>query len=123
MLEFPEMREMVVDAVRTFSDIEYQQKMWVDERYQDPNLIEDLDQNLSALYDFTSVAECPHDYIGAVLVDIDEAEAMEALHIAIEEFLGSVDGSLEDAVLIAMPNWRKVVDQAQATLRVLTRER
>ena len=113
-------RGSVIDAVRVLSDPAYQRKMWVEERGSDPRLIEDLDANISTLYDDTGVAESPHDYVGTVLRSEEEARAIAALDRVLTPLLEALPAGADDASVIAMPEWRRVVEAAREALDVLT---
>ena len=115
-------RGCVIDAVRVLSDPDYQRKMRVDERGSDPHLIETLDANITTLYDATGVAESPHEHVGTVLRNEQEARAIQALDDVLTPFLEALPPGADDASIIAIPAWRRVVAAARETLTTLTAE-
>lgn len=118
MVQFEQMRSSVLDCLETLADPAYQRRMWVDERHQHPNLIEDLDQNIHVLYDDTDVLEAPERTIGFVLRNQREADAMRALGKVLSPLYDSLPAGTEDATVISMPEWQGVVAAAQAAVRV-----
>ena len=121
MVEFPEMRAEAIAALKTLSDFAYQRRMWVDEVGQHPGIVENLDVNIHILYDDTRVAEEPHTRIGTVLENETEARALEELDRVLGPFIDALDPGVNDATVIAMPEWQHVVRAAQKAFGVLTR--
>jgi hypothetical protein len=117
VIKYPEMRSQVIEALRAFSDPEYQQRVWVDRRYPHENFYDDLTHNVHVLYDDTGVAEAPHDQIGITLNDSVEAESIEVLAAHLTRILDSVDPGESDASIISRPEWNGVVVAARETLK------
>lgn len=120
MVEYPEMRAEAIGALKALSDFAYQRRMWVDEVGQHPGIVENLDINIHILYDDTGVAEEPRARIGTVLENENEARALEELDRVLGPFIDALDPGVNDATVIAMPEWRDVVRAAQKALGVLT---
>jgi hypothetical protein len=116
---YPEMRDEIIDAVRTLSDPEYQFRTWV-LREVPPDRIEDFDINIHILYDDTGVLENPHAAIGDVLETAAEADALTKLAHAIDSMFERVGTDLTDEQYLALPDWKSVVDAARNALSVLT---
>jgi hypothetical protein len=93
--------------------------MWVDRRGEDPELIETLDENLNILYNDSSIAESPEEYIGSVLHDHEEVRALRRFGDVLSDFLDSLPPNMDDAAVIALPEWNFVVAEAVVALQVL----
>ncbi|MGW2311631.1 SCO4402 family protein [Actinomadura luteofluorescens] len=79
VVQFPDMRRAVIEALQALSDPEYQRRVWVERTYPQPGFYDDLTHNVNVLYDDTSVAEDPRAQIGVTLESEAEAAAIESL--------------------------------------------
>lgn len=120
MVEFPEMRKEAIAALRVLADPGYQRRMWVEEAGQHPGLVENLDVNISILYDDTRIAEVPFERIGTILRNESEARSLAEFDRVCSPFLDSLKPGVDDATVIAMPEWRNVVAAAHAAWQALT---
>jgi hypothetical protein len=120
VVEHPQMRENVIDVLKVLADPRYQHRMWVEERGADPDLIETLDENISLLYDLSDVAENPHGHIGITLKDEHEALAIQNLDRVLSPLIDSLPPDIDDATVIAMPEWEEVVTAARNALQVIS---
>jgi hypothetical protein len=116
---YPEMRDAIIDAVRTLSDPEYQYRTWV-LREIPPDKIEDFDINIHILYDDTTILENPYAGIGDVLKTEAEADALAKLAHAIDSMFERVGTDLSDEQYLTLPDWNAVVSTARDALAVMT---
>ncbi|WP_338765874.1 hypothetical protein V7968_41480 [Nocardia vulneris] len=121
MIENPEARNAVIDILGDLADPSFQQRVWV-ERRGDPNLIENLDEAVSDLFDLYLDNENIERYIGAVLRNSREAKIMADLADVLLPLYASLPPGTSDAAAIAMPEWSKVVETARAALRTFSDE-
>ncbi|MGW4737370.1 SCO4402 family protein [Nocardia xishanensis] len=120
-VRFPEMREAVVRALGSLADPEYQQRISVERRFPHAGFHDDLDTNISTLYDDCVVIPDPRIRIGTVLVDGPEIERLIELDRALDPMIRRL-GDVSDAVYLADPAWPAVVGAARAALAAMTGE-
>ncbi len=119
VVQFPDMRRTVIEALQALSDPEYQRRVWVERTYPKPGFYDDLTHNVNVLYDDTSVAEDPRAQIGVTLENEAEAAAIENLTAVLDPLLDSLPTKLEDAQVISRPEWSAVVKAAQEAVGVI----
>lgn len=118
-VEFPERRGEVISAVRALSDPEYQQRVWIERVYPQPEFFDDFTLNVNILGD-AGVWDSPRETIGYTLVSVAEAEAMESLIARLEEALEGVGSESPDSDFLASSFWPGVVEAARNALALLT---
>jgi hypothetical protein len=115
-VKFPEMRDQVIDSLRSLADSHYQWTTWG--RYEEGvNYYDDLTLNVHVLYDDCLVVPDPSNAVGAILYE-DEVQAFGALHLALGPMLDDLQDA-SDAVYRADPRWPQVVNAAAAALVVM----
>ncbi|MEV6389789.1 SCO4402 family protein [Nocardia xishanensis] len=120
-VRFPEMREAVVRALKSLADPQYQQRIWLERRFPHAGFYDDLDTNISTLYDDCVVIPEPRTRIGTVLVDGPEIERLIELDRELDPIIRRL-GDASDAVYLANPAWPGVVGAARAALAAMTGE-
>jgi hypothetical protein len=119
-LRYPWQRGSIIDALKAFSDPDFQRRMWVDRLGEDSELIENMDINAEILYDDTNAARDPYGSIGVNLKNEDEARAIEEFDKVFGPFYASLTPETDDATAIGMPEWANVVAAARAALSVFS---
>lgn len=74
-LQYPSLREQLLDTLKCLSDYEYQQRTWV-RSDGSSDLVEGLDIAVHCLYDDTVLAENPDSAIGVLLYNRSEVTAI-----------------------------------------------
>ncbi|MGH3387648.1 MAG: SCO4402 family protein [Actinomadura sp.] len=120
MIEHPEMRSYVLDVLNALADPDYQRRVWVERQYPHSGFYDDLDTNIHLLYDDSDIAENPRRNIGFALRNEEEARAIERLNEVLSPLYDSLPADVDHAALLAMPEWRAVVNAAQEALRVFS---
>ncbi|MFF4034157.1 hypothetical protein ACFYZ2_31145 [Streptomyces sviceus] len=118
-VEFPEMRENVLSAVRAFSDVEYQNRVWLRREYPHEGYFDDFSLNLNILYDDTLVLEDPVSALGKVLRSHEEVSAMAELAEGIDSVLREEGYGRSDAEYLRSPYWAGVLTAAFRAYSVL----
>jgi hypothetical protein len=118
-VEFPEWREEVVEAVRSLSDPAYQQRIWIDHDYPDPNFFDALEECIHTLFDDADVLPEPSHRLGALLRDDAEVVALRTLGAALEAMVDDL-GDAPAEQYLADPRWPQVVRVAAHAHDVLT---
>ncbi|MFD0856457.1 hypothetical protein ACFQ07_29735 [Actinomadura adrarensis] len=121
MVQYPEMRAQILETLRALADPEHQRQVWVEHRPPRPGYYDDLDLNISVLFDDTIIAEDPCAHIGKTLHNENEAQAVQALVDVLDPFIESLPRGTDDATAISMPAWRDVVEAARRAVTVLER--
>lgn len=119
-VQFPEMREDAIEALRALADVDYQRRVWVHREYPHPGFYDDLTYNINVLYDDVAVMDDPHGKVGVVLEDNDEAKAIESLGRHLDSVLGQAGPDATDAEVISRPDWSGVVKAAAVALHAMS---
>ncbi|HEY8717071.1 SCO4402 family protein [Pengzhenrongella sp.] len=110
---FPEMRNEVIAALRSFSDPVHQATRWG--RWEEGvNYYDDLTLNVNTLYDDCQVLPSPESAVPDVLLEAD-VPALRALDNALGPMIRDL-GNRPDTDYLADPRWPTVVAAAQAAL-------
>jgi hypothetical protein len=117
MVEHPEARMRLLDTLQALADPDHQRRIWVERSFPHPDYYEDLDLHIHQLYDDSDVAEDPRGHIGYTLRNEDEARAMENLNAVLSPLIDSLPPDVDDATVIAMPEWQAVIAAARQALR------
>lgn len=113
------MRREVLSALAALSDLEYQRAGWL--RGQPPGSRGgDLSLILHTLYDDMEVVLKPRDWLGSVLVDGEEVEALLRLGECLTPVLDRL-GDEPDSAYLAAPEWAEVVRLAGLALSAMIR--
>ncbi|UGT57208.1 SCO4402 family protein [Nocardia asteroides] len=115
---YPEMRKSVMDALESFADPDYQWRVWRNREFPHENFYDDLDLNVSILYDDCVVVPDPRSRIGTVLVAGPEVERL----IELDQVLGPMIrrlGNAPDATYLGDSEWPLVVAAARAALAAM----
>ncbi len=118
-LEFPSMRNELIDYLRGLSDRNHQHRVWVDEPHHENIDHENLDYAIHFLYDDTELAENPHETIGFILRDAKEAELVKSLVASLDRIFSKYGLDLDDSDYIKLPEWDDVIECAKTTLQVI----
>jgi hypothetical protein len=112
-VEFPELRNEVIAALRSLSDPEHQQSQWG--RYEEGvNYYDDLTINVHILYDDCAVLPDPSPSVGSLLAE-GEVPALRAVHDALGPLLHDL-GDRPDCEYTSDDRWPSVVRAARAAL-------
>ncbi|MFD6273969.1 SCO4402 family protein [Nocardia asteroides] len=117
-VRYPEMRKSVMEALESFADSDYQRRVWIDREFPQEGFYDDLDVNVSILYDDCVVVPDPRSRIGTVLVDGPEVYRL----IELDQVLGPMIrrlGDAPDATYLGDTEWPLVVAAALATLAAM----
>ncbi|MDT0486992.1 SCO4402 family protein [Streptomyces doebereineriae] len=118
-VEFPEMRENVLSAVRALSDAEYQNRVWIRREYPHEGYFDDFSLNLNILYDDTLVLEDPALALGKVLRSHEEVSVMAELAERIDLVLREEGSGRSDAEYLRSRHWAGVLIAASRAYSVL----
>lgn len=117
-VRFPAFRREVILAVAAFADPDYQRRVWVEKVMPFVGYYDDLTVNVHALYDdFVSLPNA-RDYVGDVLVDGPEIQALIDLDSAFAPILAEL-GDAPDSAYLEHPQWSTVVRRARLALPAL----
>jgi hypothetical protein len=114
-VEFPAMRREVLASLAALSDVEYQERVWVQREYPRLNYYDDLTQNVHVLYDDCQVLPDPSSRLWAVLLPGDELDRLLELDRALGPLIREL-GEAADAEYIADPRWSAVTFAAGRAL-------
>lgn len=117
-VRYPEMRIQVLSAVNALADRDYQQRVWIDRIYPHENYYDDLDLNISILYDDTLVLPDPATALGTILANTVEVGSLRSLAEHLDPIIDEL-GDSPDSRYLSHPKWPGVVSAANAALEVM----
>ncbi|MFJ5643694.1 hypothetical protein [Streptomyces sp. NPDC093223] len=118
-VEFPDMRNSVISAVKALADTEYQDRVWIRQAYPEDGYFDDFTLNVNILYDDTLVLDDPAATLGRILSSQQEVAVLTVLASAVDDLLEREGANRSDAEYLASPLWSAVVASASAAYRIL----
>ncbi|MFJ6570999.1 hypothetical protein ACIQNU_26665 [Streptomyces sp. NPDC091292] len=119
-VEFPEARPRIAAALRSLSDVSYQQRAWVRRTPAADDPPGDLTTAINVLYDDHHVLDDPEAAWGPVLRNDTEVAAMKRLADLLNSLIEE-KGWAGDEEYVAAPAWTSVAEAADAALREMCR--
>lgn len=119
MVQYPKMREELLETLRSLSDREYQHKAWLESDYPPAIEYDSFDEAVHFLYDDTVLAENPDAAIGVIIENEKEARLMSAVCQAIDLVLEVLGTEASDEDYINSSGWISVVEAASKALQAM----
>ena len=116
-LQYPGMRGEIIDALKSLSDRNLQERYWLYKDFPTTSYYEDLTTNINLLYD-TQVLPEPEKSVGITLKSIEEARALRALGEALSSLIDEL-GDAPDSTYVGSDSWQQIVSLAADALTVL----
>lgn len=114
-VQFPRMREYVLDALMSLADREYQAREWGVYKKEE-NRYDDLTLNVHILYDDCEVLPDPASRVGSVLLPGD-IQPLLRLDRALDPLIREL-GDRPDSDYLSDPRWNEVLEAACAAVAV-----
>lgn len=115
-VEFPEMRDQVISALRSLADPDHQRLRW-GRAEEGVNYYDDLTLNVHILYDDCQVLPSPESTVLTVLHE-REVPAFRALDAVLNPLFVDL-GERPDSEFLADLRWPRVVEAARDALAVM----
>ncbi|MEG4344896.1 hypothetical protein QUB70_16595 [Microcoleus sp. A003_D6] len=119
MVQYPKMREELLETLRSLADREYQHKVWIDKDYSLGIECDSFDDAVHFLYDDTVLAENQDAAIGVIIKNEKEARLMEAVCQAIDLVFEVLGTEASDEEYIKSSEWTGVVEAASKALQAM----
>lgn len=119
MVQYPKMREELLETLRSLSDREYQHKAWLESDYPPAIEYDSFDEAVHFLYDDTVLAENPDAAIGVIIENEKEARLMSAVCQAIDLVFDVLGTEASDEDYINSSEWISVVEAASKALQAM----
>jgi hypothetical protein len=116
-LQFPDMRINLCACLKSLSNNDYQQRVWV--RGEPEQEVDDFTEVVNILYDDLGLSPSPHSRIGEILLNANEADYLKKLLSLLDRIFETHGLDLTDAAYIALPEWPQVIECAQAARRLI----
>lgn len=116
MIDYPEMRDELIQILEALSDKNYQYSCWVHGNCPEGVEHDELDYSLHFLFDDTKLGEAPESTVGVILINDAEAVLLKELCSSIEIVLNKYGRELEDLDYIKTPEWSGVLLCAKRAL-------
>ena len=117
--KYPEMRDELLETIRTLSDAEYQRKVWVKHEFPPGVQYDEFDLAVHFLYDQPGLAENPEDAIGLFVKDEYEVQLIKAVIQALEQVFEVLGMNSTDEEYISSPEWAGVLKAASKAWQVM----
>ncbi len=116
-IHFPQMRQILIFALKNLSNKEAQMKEWVSStaahRFWDT-----MKFDIDVIYNDLNLHENPEDQLGYSLVSQEEIDVMQSVIKALDAVYDQIGPKQPDSAYINSPLWDEVVESAQAALEV-----
>lgn len=110
-----------MDALALLSDAAWQRRAWVEDPAVDPAFPHHFWHLVGVVLDDLEILLDPERWIGAVLVDGDEVDALQALGRALDPIV-TRSQTATAVEIIEDPAWPRVVDAARTALAAMVRD-
>lgn len=117
-LKYPAMRRELIEALKSLSDRDYQQRVWIDKEFPHENFYDDLTTTVNIFHDLISDDEDFGRYIGTFLASQEEAAAVEGVHQSLDATIDAL-GESPDGRYLSDPRWNDVVAKAAHAKSIL----
>lgn len=112
-VQFPEMRNELIESLRGLSDIEYQKRIWINARSEGSIQHDEFDYVVHFLFDDTSLATDPDSLIGVILKNFDEVAIIKPVIEALGELFDALGLDRTDEEYVKSTEWSSVVNAAK----------
>jgi len=118
ILKSPKIREELINAMKTLSDLNYQEEGWVNNNL--PNGRHDtFDQRIHFLYDDNLYADDINAEIGDTIKNENEAKVVSDVIYEIDTIFKIYGKNLTDKEYINLPEWKNVLSSARKAYQYL----
>lgn len=114
-IEFPYVRDQVIDALQSLASARRQERWGVVE--EGVNYYDDLDLVVHVLYDDASVLPRPGESVGTIIY-LEEVPAFSTLGDIFSAMIADL-GDVKDEVYLADSRWNRVMECAASVLQVM----
>jgi hypothetical protein len=119
MVQYPKMREELLETLRCLVDREYQHQAWLERNYPPGIEYDSFDEAVHFLYDDTLLAENPDAAIGVIIENQKEARSIAAVCQAIDSVFEVLGTEASDGEYLTSSEWKSVVEAASKALQVM----
>ena len=120
-VKFPLMRREVMVALAGLADRDYQQRVWLEQKYPHPMYFDDLTLTINVLFDDCQILPDPMTRIGTILVEEDdELSHLHLLGRCLSELISDL-GEAPDSDYLADARWESVCRNAALALAAMVR--
>jgi len=120
-MQYPNMREELIEYLSGLSDREYQMNCWVNQKCPEGIEKDTFDLAVHFLFDDTELAKSPEETIGIFLKDKEEAQSIKSLCDEIDRIFEKYSTELTDKEYIDCPEWNNVLNLAKTAYDALTK--
>ncbi len=118
-LKYPEMREELIETLRSLADADYQRETWLDRNFPSGTEHDCFDYAVHFIYDDTRLATDPEGSIGLFLKNQQEVQLIKAVAIALDRVFDTLGMNATDEQYINCPEWSQVLTTASRTLQAM----
>jgi|688.fasta_scaffold431661_2 hypothetical protein len=115
---YPEIRRELLHYIYALANTDYQYENWITRKSWSEDEKDSLDFCIHFLFDDTNLASDPEASIGILLLNKEEAGAINRITSALNEVLDSNGSDEEDLTYLRSPQWVKVIETARAALKI-----
>jgi hypothetical protein len=117
-LQYPGMRDELIEYLKSLSDREYQIRVWINKEYPTPKYYDNLTMTLQLLEDLGAFRD-PESRIGTILKNQEEAFALARLNRALDTVFSLYGNNLTDSEYVQSAEWDDVISEATMALEII----
>lgn len=118
-LKYPQIREELLETLRSLADAEYQRSAWVNHEFPPGIEYDEFDYAVHFLYDDAGLAEDPEGAIGLFVKDEQEVQLIKTVVHALERVFNALGTNATDEEYINSPEWAGVLKTASQAWQVM----
>lgn len=120
MIAYPDMRNYMIETIRTLADGDYQRRVWINGDMPKENYEDCFDFAINCLFDDLALNTDGEKAIGAILKDEVELTAVQNLVRILDSLIDKVGKDKPDTDFVNAQEWPAVLRLAKNAYKLLT---
>lgn len=120
-MQYPELRQELIENLKILSDRGYQQAVWVARKFPPGIEFDCLDYATNFLFADTKLSTNPDSLVGVMLIDQAEVDCVKKVTCALDRLLKTHGTDKSDAFYLSTAEWEDVLRTAETACECLTR--
>jgi hypothetical protein len=120
VIAYPDMRNYMIESIRTLADEDYQRRVWINGDMPNHNYEDCFDFAINCLFDDLALNTDGAKAIGAILKDEVELTAVQNLVKVLDELIDRVGQDKPDTDFVNSQEWPMILRAAKNAYKLLT---
>ena len=120
MVAYPEMRNYLIESIRTLADEDYQQRVWLNGEVPHVKYEDCFAFVINCLFDDLALDSDGEKAIGAILEDESELTTVQNLVKILDDLIDKIGEDKSDVEFLNSQEWPAVIYSAKNTYKLLT---